>query len=127
MTTEARDTVHVVVLGASPKPHRYAYQAVQLLHDHGYLVTPVHPKAESVAGQPVVPHLEAVHKPVHTLTLYLNPARLEPLGDLIIGLAPERVIFNPGSESPLLQQQLEQAGIDWIEACTLVMLRMGTF
>lgn len=116
-----------MVLGASPKPHRYAYQAVQLLSDHGFRVTPVHPRAGEVAGVAAMPRLEDVAGPVHTLTLYLNPARLEPLGALIVALAPQRVIFNPGSESPALQQQLDAAGISWIEACTLVLLRMGTF
>jgi len=31
----------MVVLGASPKPTRYSYQAVKLLHDRGYDVIPV--------------------------------------------------------------------------------------
>lgn len=123
----APQDTRVVVLGASPKPHRYSHQAVVLLADHGYEVTPVHPKAGSVGGITTLPTLQDVAPPVHTLTLYLNPARLEPLCDAIVALAPQRVIFNPGSESSLLQQRLDQAGIHWLEACTLVLLRMGTF
>ena len=38
----------VVVLGASPKPVRYSYQAVKLLKDKGYRVIPVHPKAQRI-------------------------------------------------------------------------------
>lgn len=125
MSTPAE--TRVVVLGASPKAHRYSHQAVALLADHGYSVTPVHPKADSVAGVPALPDLARVERPVHTLTLYLNPARLEPLCDRIVELAPERVIFNPGSESSTLQRRLDEAGIRWLEACTLVLLRMGTF
>ena len=121
------ETRHVVVLGASPKPHRYSYQAVVLLKSHGYPVTPVHTRAEQVAEVPVTPRLEAVTGPVDTLTLYLSPAHLAPLADAIVNLAPRRVIFNPGAESPELQQRLDAAGIHWIEACTLVLLRMGTF
>jgi len=37
------------------------------------------------------------------------------------------VIFNPGTESVLVQQRLDQAGIVWLEGCTLVMLRTGVF
>ena len=119
------DTRHVVVLGASPKPHRYSHQAVVLLRETGHRVTPVNPRAEKVAGTPVVASLGDVPRPVHTVTLYVGPARLEPLlSDL---LAPQRVIFNPGSESATAQRELSAAGVDWLEACTLVMLRIGTF
>jgi predicted CoA-binding protein len=121
------DPRHVVVLGASPKAHRYSYQAVTLLHDTGHRVTPVHPRAESVAGIPAVPGLAAVARPVHTVTLYVGPAHLEPLLSDLLQLAPERVIFNPGSESATAQRQLSAAGIEWLEACTLVMIRIGTF
>ena len=121
------DTRHVVVLGASPRPHRYSHQAVLLLHETGHRVTPVHPRAETVAGLPARAELGDVLRPVHTVTLYVGPARLEPLLPALLELAPQRVIFNPGSESPAVQQALSEAGVEWLEACTLVMLRTGTF
>ncbi len=121
-------TAHrVVVLGASPKPHRYANQAVRLLLEKGYQVIPVHPRWETIEGLPVAPSLGAVEAPVHTLTLYLGAARSEPLVEDILRLAPGRVIFNPGSESALLAARLGAAGIECFEACTLVMLRTGQF
>ena len=43
--------------------------------------------------------------------------------DNIIGLKPRRVIFNPGAENSELAQKLKDAGIEVVEACTLVMLR----
>jgi predicted CoA-binding protein len=118
---------HVAVLGASPKAHRYSHQAVKLLREYGYQITPVHPRAATVAGVEVTPDLASVPRPVHTLTLYVSPAHLAPLTGELIHLAPARVIFNPGSESPEMQRRLDQAGIPWIEACTLVMLRARTF
>ncbi len=118
---------HVVVLGASNKPLRYSNQAIHKLLEQGYRVTPVHPRLETIEGLPVAPALPAVAQPVDTLTLYVGPERLEPLIDEVVRLKPKRVIFNPGTESPALQARLEQAGIHWLEACTLVMLRIGTF
>ena len=118
---------HVVVLGASNKPLRYSNQAIRLLLEKGYRVTPVHPKLEYIEGLPVVPALTVVQQPVDTLTLYVGPQRLEPLIDQVIALRPERVIFNPGTESKELMHRLEQAGIRWLDACTLVLLRIGTF
>ena len=118
---------HIVVLGASNKPLRYSNQAVRLLLKNGFRVTPVHPRLEMIEGLPVAPGLDAVCQPVDTLTLYVGPERLKPLIDDVILLKPNRVIFNPGTESMELKSKLEHAGIHWLEACTLVLLRIHTF
>ena len=118
---------HVAVLGASPKPARYANQALRLLREHGYRVTPIHPRFDTIENLPVANRLEQVPRPINTLTLYVGPERLEPQIDELVALRPGRVIFNPGTESRAFQQALDQAGIEWLEACTLVMLRTGQF
>jgi predicted CoA-binding protein len=118
---------HVVVLGASAKPLRYSNQAIRLLLEKGYQVTPVHPKLQDIEGLTVAADLGQVEQPVDTLTLYVGPQRMTPMIDAVISLRPGRVVFNPGTESEELRQRLEQAGIHHLEACTLVMLRIGTF
>ncbi len=118
---------HVAVLGASPKPDRYANRAIRKLLAGGYRVTPVHPHWQEIEGLPVVASLDLIRRPVQTLTLYVGPAQLHKLSDELIALAPDRVIFNPGTESLELQHRLEAANIPWLEACTLVMLQTGTF
>ena len=118
---------HVVVLGASKKPMRYSNQAVRRLLEQGYRVTPVHPRLGVVEGLKVASDLQSVPQPVDTLTLYVGPERMRPLIDQVVRLKPDRVIFNPGTESDELRHRLEQAGIHWLEACTLVMLRIDTF
>jgi predicted CoA-binding protein len=119
---------HVVVLGATAKPARYANQAIRLLKEKGYThITPVHPRLAESEGIPVTNRLRDIGSPVDTLTLYVGPARLEPMVDDITRLKPGRVIFNPGTESPALQRALDEAGIPWEEACTLVLLRTGQF
>ncbi len=117
----------VVVLGASNQPERYSYLAVKLLQEHGHTVVPVHPALAEILGLPVVPELGKITEPVDTLTLYLGPERLEKLIPDIVQLNPKRVIFNPGTESASVQSALDAAGIPWLEACTLVLLRTGQF
>lgn len=117
----------VVVLGASPKPVRYAYQAVRLLADHRYQVIPVHPKARRIDEVPVVHDLKSIAGLVHTLTLYLGAERSRPLIEDIVALKPGRIIFNPGSESRDLEHALHDAHIPFEHACTLVLLRTGQF
>jgi len=118
---------HVVVLGASPKPARYAHQAQQLLMDKGYKVTPVHPNFDEVLGIPTVHEVGDIDSKVHTLTLYVGSQRLVPHIDALMDLAPKRVIFNPGTELVVYRERLDDAGIEWIEGCTLVMLKTGVF
>jgi predicted CoA-binding protein len=117
----------VVVLGASNKPARYAHQAQCLLTELGYPVIPVHPKLASIEGLPVVSSLRLIHAPVHTLTLYVGAERSRALIPDIVALNPARVIFNPGSESPQLEQALRAHHIDFLHGCTLVMLRTRQF
>jgi len=121
------DQHHVVLLGASHKPDRYAHQAQRLLLSLGYRVTPVNPALREVLGVPVLPRIADIREPADTLTLYLGAARLEPLIPQIVELRPGRVIFNPGTESAALQQALDLADIPWFAACTLVMLQTGQF
>jgi predicted CoA-binding protein len=123
----ANERHHVAVLGASPKPARYANQCIRLLLQHGYRVTPLHPRFEVIEDLPVTHDLADVSDPIDTLTLYVGPKLLEPQADGIVAARPGRVIFNPGTESPLVQQRLDDAGIEWFEACTLVMLKTGQF
>ena len=118
---------HVAVLGASPKAARYSNQCIRLLQEHDYRITPVHPKFAEIEGLPVTARLDDIAGPVDTLTLYVGPKLLEPQVDDIVRLKPGRVIFNPGTESALIQARLDAAGIEWFDACTLVMLKTDQF
>jgi predicted CoA-binding protein len=64
---------------------------------------------------------------IDTVTLYLNPLHQEPYYDYILGLKPRRIIFNPGTENPELEMLASEAGIECLEACTLVMLSTGQY
>ncbi len=116
----------VAVLGASDNPERYSYKAAAMLRENGHQVLLVHPTLLSIEGHPVVKSVADL-PPVDTLTLYVGAARLPSMASGIIQLRPGRVIFNPGTESPELQASLSNAGIPWLEACTLVLLRTGAF
>jgi len=117
----------VAVLGASHKPERYSNQAVRMLKEYGHEVIPVTPGRKEIENLPAVPDLGGIDQSVDTLTLYVGPERSAQLQDAIVALKPGRVILNPGTESLELEQALDRAGIPWMHACTLVMLRTGQF
>lgn len=117
----------VAVLGASPKPDRYAYKAMQMLKEYGHQPIPVNPAFQEVLGQPCYPRISDVPGPIGTVTLYLGEARSTPLVDEIVAAGPRRIIMNPGAENANLAQKAEAQGIEVVEGCTLVMLRSGQF
>ncbi len=117
----------VVVLGASNKPHRYAYKAIKMLLEYGHQVVPVHPRLESIEGLVVKHHLGQIHTDVDTLTLYIGPQRIGPLIDDIVKLSPSRVILNPGTECEDLELALLHNDIPFVKDCTLLMLEHGRF
>jgi predicted CoA-binding protein len=117
----------VVVLGASLKPERYSNRAVKLLLKHGYEVLPIHPTVPEIEGLTVIPSLDKLSGMVDTLTIYVSPAISTLLKNQIIKLNPTRVIFNPGSENPMLNATLEKAGIQTEAACTLILLNTRQF
>tara|TARA_B100000674_G_scaffold421480_1_gene373142 strand:- start:102 stop:476 length:375 start_codon:yes stop_codon:yes gene_type:complete len=118
---------HVVVLGASPKENRYSNKAVKLLIKNGFSVTPIHPNFSEIEGLRVLKDLNQIENSIDTLTLYINEKKIEKEVNQIISSKPKRVIFNPGTESDVLKKALDSNGIEWIEACTLVMLTTKSF
>jgi predicted CoA-binding protein len=117
----------VVILGASNKADRYAFKAFQMLREYGHTVLPVHPQLDAIEDVSVFADLQSVPLPVDTVTLYIGSARVGQFKEAIIALKPRRVIFNPGTENPELADALSAAGIEPLEACTLVMLRTHQF
>ena len=61
------------------------------------------------------------------MTLYLRETRSNPLIDEVIKAKPRRLIINPGAENSALAARAEEAGIEVVEGCTLVMLRTDQF
>ncbi len=117
----------VVVLGASPNRKRFSHQAMEMLLQRKFPVIPVRPAVAEVAGVKAVASLDEIHTPVDTLTMYVGAARSSAMRAEILALGARRVVFNPGSENPALARALEEAGVEVVTGCTLVMLRNGSF
>ncbi|HOK76999.1 MAG TPA: CoA-binding protein [Verrucomicrobiota bacterium] len=119
--------MNVAVLGASNKPDRYSFKAVQLLRQKGHAVYPVHPALAEVDGLRVWPSLSAIPVPLDTVTVYLSPKNQKHIADELLSSSARRVIFNPGTENSDLATQLRQRGKEVQHACTLVLLTTGQF
>lgn len=119
-------TKTTLVIGASTNPERYSNKAIKKLLANNYPVLAIGNKAGAVAEVTIAIGLPTLAQ-VHTITLYLNPNNQKPYYDYILGLHPQRIIFNPGTENEELEQMAKKAGIQTMEACTLVMLATGQY
>jgi predicted CoA-binding protein len=116
----------VLVLGASENRQRYANIAIRDLLRYNHEVLAIGRREGEVAGVEIETTLKPFEN-VHTVTLYLGPQNQPPYYRYIKELKPKRVIFNPGTENPSFQQELEAHGIEATVACTLVLLRVNDF
>jgi predicted CoA-binding protein len=115
-----------LVLGASTKPARYSFLAIEKLVDKGHSVLAIGQNAGEVAGIKI--QTKAIPlKNIDTVTLYLNPLRQRDYYNYIVEAQPKRVIFNPGTENPEFYQLLKLNDIKVEIGCTLVMLATNQY
>jgi predicted CoA-binding protein len=115
-----------LVLGATTKPERYAFRAINMLTQKGHTVLAIGQNAGEVAGVKI--HTKPIPVTnIDTVTLYLNPVRQRDYYNYIVEAQPKRVIFNPGTENPELYQLLELNNIKVEVACTLVLLATNQY
>lgn len=115
-----------LVLGASSNETRMSYGVVEQLRRLGHEVVAVGAREGFIGEVPVqtgAPSAEGIH----TITLYLNARLQPPLYDYILGLRPQRIIFNPGTENPELMNLAKAEGIETKAGCTMVMLSLGHY
>lgn len=115
-----------LVIGATENPQRYANRAAQSLLQHGHEIELLGLRAGSIGSHPIKTGQSDLTG-VDTVTIYVGPRNQPPLYEYIRRLKPRRVIFNPGAENPDFARQLRSDGIESVDACTLVMLSVGTY
>lgn len=119
-------TKKTLVLGATTKPERYAFIAINKLVEKEHPVVAIGQNEGEVAGVKIQTK-QIPLKNIDTVTLYLNPIRQRDYYNYIIGLKPKRVIFNPGTENPEFYQLLKANNIKTEVACTLVLLSINQY
>lgn len=100
---------------------------MQMLREFGHRAIPVNPAFPEILGQTCYASLADVPGPVDTVTMYLGKQRSDPLIAEILAAKPRRIIMNPGAENDDLARKAEEAGIEPVYDCTLVMLQSGSF
>ena len=117
-----------VIVGATTNTSRYAYMAAERLTDNNHEIVPIGIKKGEVFGAAILPIREFPELgKVDTITLYIGPQHQSDYIGYLLGLNPQRIIFNPGTENESFMNKAREQGIEVVEGCTLVMLRVGTY
>jgi predicted CoA-binding protein len=116
----------VLVIGASPKPHRFSHMAIKKLLQNEHEVFAIGNREDLAAGIPIQKGFGGIEN-IDTITLYINKGNQKPIENTILELNPKRIIFNPGAENSSLASKAKDLGIEVVSDCTLVMLGQGSF
>lgn len=116
-----------LVLGASPNPERYSYQAVENLYRSNIPVIAIGRREADLGKWKIRKVMPENCGRVHTVTMYMNAFNQRDYYEFILSLKPRRIIFNPGTCNPELSCIAENSGIEIVEDCMLNMLNTGRF
>jgi uncharacterized protein len=116
-----------LVLGASPKPERFSYDAVRSLQRNNIPVIAIGRRDADLGDIRISKKFPEELTGVHTITLYMSAANQKEYYSSIFSLNPKRIIFNPGTVNPELEEMARKKGIEVVNGCMLVMLNRGSF
>lgn len=118
-----------LIIGASLNPIRYSFKAANLLFEKGHSIELLGSKEGILLSSKIFNYKSAPNfNDIDTVTMYIGPAHQDSYFEYIINfIRPQRVIFNPGTENPKFYQKLTENGIQYLEACTLVLLQTNQY
>ncbi|MEU8501587.1 CoA-binding protein [Streptomyces lavendulae] len=110
--TELGDTWAVV--GLSNNQDRAAYGVACVLQRFGKRVVPVHPKAETVHGEPGYPSLAAIPFPVDVVDVFVNSALAGAVADEAVAVGAGAVWFQLGVVDEEAFARTRGAGLEMV-------------
>ncbi len=114
----------ILVLGASANPERSSYMATRFLYNKGFSMFAVSNRKGRIDELEISDECAAIER-VDTITIYLKPERQKKYYEYILSLHPKRIIFNPGTENPELENLARKNHIMTITGCTIAMISAG--
>ncbi|WP_282205869.1 CoA-binding protein [Kitasatospora fiedleri] len=102
------------VVGLSNNTARAAYGVARVLQRAGKRIVPVHPKAETVLGEPGYASLAEVPFPVDVVDVFVNSALAGPVADQAVAKGAKAVWFQLGVIDEAAFARTRAAGLDMV-------------
>ena len=120
-----RDARTIVLVGASPKPHRPSHGVMRYLLAQGYRVIPVRPAGcDEVLGVPCVRALADIEEPIDLVDVFRRPEHTPPHAREAVEVGAGALWLQLGIVSAESRRIAVEAGLDYVEdACTLIVHR----
>ncbi|MBL7765821.1 MAG: CoA-binding protein [Chitinophagaceae bacterium] len=119
-----RTSENILLLGASPNPGRTSYFATRFLSNKGFNLFAIGNRKGRIDNVEVSDTTIPLEH-VDTVTMFLNADRQKKYYDYIFSLNPMRIIFNPGTENPELEQMAKDRNIQVFTGCTIALMANG--
>ncbi|MFE9257434.1 CoA-binding protein [Streptomyces sp. NPDC006879] len=110
--TELGDTWAVV--GLSSNSNRAAYSVARVLQRYGKRIVPVHPKAETVHGEPGYASLSEIPFKVDVVDVFVNSALAGQVADEAVSVGAKAVWFQLGVRDEDALARTRAAGLDMV-------------
>ena len=111
----------VAILGASTDRSKFGNKSVRAHLQQGFTVYPVNPKADTIEGLKVYRSLAEVPAgKLDRISVYLPPQVGLAVLPEIAARGCEELWLNPGSDSDELVEGARKAGLNVIQACSIV-------
>lgn len=104
----------VAVVGLSTDPMRPSFFAAKYLQDHGFEITPVNPKYDTVLGRTCYPALSAIPHPVDVVDLFQRAERVAPFVEDAIAIGAKVVWMQLGVVNEQAAERARGAGLEVI-------------
>jgi len=102
------------VVGLSGNQRRAAYGVAAVLQRYGKRIVPVHPKAETVLGEPGYPTLDAIPFPVDVVDVFVNSGLAGAVADEAVAVGAKAVWFQLGVIDQAAYERTSAAGLDMV-------------
>ncbi|MEV7930732.1 CoA-binding protein [Kitasatospora sp. NPDC088779] len=102
------------VVGLSDNTARAAYGVAGVLQRYGKRVVPVHPKAETVLGEPGYASLAEIPFPVDVVDVFVNSALAGEVADQAVAAGAKAVWFQLGVVDEAAYARTRTAGLSMV-------------
>ena len=109
------DYKRVAMVGLSDDWYRPSNFAAKYLLDHGFEVTPVNPKYESILGQKSYPDLASIPHPIDIVDLFQRAERVPMFVDQAIEIGARVVWMQLGIVNEEAAQKAREAGLEVVQ------------
>ena len=102
-----------LVLGASPNPLRFSHKAVKSLQRHGFPVVPVGIRTGKIGDIEIIKGMP-LQNDIHTITMYVGPARQKEYYSWLLSLKPKGSFSIPEPRMRNLWRWPQKRGLMWL-------------